>query len=73
MATVRKRTYIDKQTIQHNYNVMASFYELGLEHARKRQTNAAQSNTVGSQLTSYSSQRLILFFPADALTLSVIS
>ena len=36
MATVRKRTYIEKQTIQHNYYVMASIYALGLEHARKR-------------------------------------
>lgn len=73
MATVRKRTYIDKQTIQHNYYVMASFYALGLEHARKGQKKAEQSNTVGSLLTAYSSQRLILFFAADTLTLSVTS
>ena len=73
MATVRKRTYIDRQTIQHNYYVMASIYALGLEHARKEQKKAAQSNTVGSQLTANASQRLILFNPADALTLSVTS
>ena len=73
MATVRKRTYIEKQTIQHNYYVMASTYALGLEHARKGQKKAAQSNTVGSLLTAYSSQRLLLFFPADALTLSETS
>ena len=73
MATVRKRTYIDRQTIQHNYYVMASIYALGLEHARKGQKKAAQSNTVRSLLNAYSSQRLILFFPADALTLSVTS
>ena len=73
MATVRKRTYIEKQRIQHNYYVMASIYALGLEHARKEQKKAAQSNTVGSQLTAYASKRLILFFPADALTLSVTS
>ena len=36
MATVRKRTYIEKQRIQHNYYVTASIYALGLEHARKR-------------------------------------
>ena len=36
MATVRKRTYIEKQTIQHNYYVMVSINTLGLEHARKR-------------------------------------
>ena len=36
MATVRKRTYIEKQRIQDNYYVMASIYALGLEHARKR-------------------------------------
>ena len=73
MATVRKRTYIEKQRVQDNYYVMASIYALGLEHARKEQKKAAQSNLVGSQLTAYASQRLILFFPADALTLSVTS
>ena len=73
MATVRKRTYIDKERIQHNYYVMASIYALGLEHARKGQKKAAQSNTVGIQLTAYASQRLILFFPADVFTLSVTS
>ena len=62
MATVRKRTYNDKQTIQHNHYVMVSIYALGLEHARKGQKKAEQSNTVGSLLTAYSSQRLILFF-----------
>ena len=73
MATVRKRTYIEKQRIQDNYYVMASIYALGLEHARKEQKKAAQSNTVGSQLTAYASQRLISFFPADTFTLSVTS
>ena len=74
MATVRKRTYIDKERIQHNCYVMASIYALGLEHARKGQKKAAQSNTVGFiQLTAYASQRLILFFPADVFTLSVTS
>ena len=73
MATVRKRTYIEKQRIQDNNYVMASIYALGLEHARKEQKKAAQSNTVGSQLTAYASRRLILFFPTDALTLSVTS
>ena len=71
MATVRKRTYIDKERIQHNYYVMASIYALGLEHARKGQKKAVQSNTVGFLLTAYSSQQLLLFFPADALTLTV--
>ena len=55
MATVRKRTYIDKQRIQHNYYVMASIHALGLEHARKGQKKATQSNAVGSQLTAYAS------------------
>ena len=73
MATVRKRTYIEKQTIQHNYYVMAFIYALGLEHARKGQRKAAQSNTVASLPTAYSSQQLLLFFPVEALTLSVTS
>ena len=73
MATVRKRTYIEKQRIQHNYYIMASIYALGLENVRKGQKKVAGSNAVGSQLTAYSSQRLILFFPADTFTLSVTS
>ena len=73
MATVRKRTYIEKQRIQHNYYVMAFIYALGLEHARKGQKKAAQSNTVGSLLTQCLFFTTALFFPADALTLSVAS
>ena len=38
MATVRKRTYIEKQRIQHNYYLMASIYALGLEHAHAYST-----------------------------------
>ena len=73
MATVRKRTYIEKQRIQDNYYVMAFIYALGLEHARKGKKKAAQSNTVASLLAQCLFFTTALFFPADALTLSVAS